>query len=92
MRRCKGEPVLQELARQTEKSVLRWFGHMERMEEDRFLKRILGSGVSGVRLRGRPRVGLMDSVKRVLDERGMSAEQGRMIMCDRSEWKALVNA
>ena len=41
-----------------EQSVLRWLGHMERMEEDRSVKSIIG-----VRLGGRPRTGWMDGVK-----------------------------
>ena len=34
----------------------------------------------------------MDGVKRILNERGMSVKQGRMIVHDRSEWRAVVNA
>ena len=34
----------------------------------------------------------MGSVKRALNERGMFAEQGRMIVHDKSEWRAMVNA
>ncbi len=35
----------------------------------------------------------MDSVKKnVLDARGMSVEQGRMIVHDGNEWRAVVNA
>ena len=48
------------------------------------MKRIIGSDVRDVRLRGRLRMGWMDDVKRMLNERGMSVEQGRMIVCDRS--------
>ena len=65
---------------------------MEGMEEDRLMKRILRSNMKGVRLRERPRIGWMDGLKRVLNERGISVEQGRMIVHDRSEWTAVVNA
>ena len=34
--------------------MLRWFEHMDRIEEDRLVKRIVGSDVRGVRLIGRP--------------------------------------
>ena len=65
---------------------------MERMEEDQLVKRIIGPESRGVRLRGRPRMGWRDGVKkRAFDERAISVEQGRMIVCDRSEWKAVVN-
>ena len=40
-----------ELADRAEQCVLRWFGHMERMEENQLVKRIIGSDVRGVRLR-----------------------------------------
>ena len=56
------------------------------------MKRIVGFNVKSVRLRGRPRTGWMDSLKIALNERRMSVEQGRMIVCDRSEWRAVVNA
>ena len=49
--------------------MLRWFEHMERMEEDQLVKKIVGSDV---RLRGRPKTGWMEGMKRVLNERGMS--------------------
>ena len=35
--------------------------------------------------------GRMDGVKRALNEGGMSVEQGRMIVQDISEWRAVVN-
>ena len=44
---------MRELGGQAEQCVLRWFGHMERMKEDRLVKRIVRSDVRGVRLRER---------------------------------------
>ncbi len=61
---------------------------MERMEEERLVKKITRSDMRGVR----PRMGWMDSVKRALGARGMSVEQGRIVVCDRNEWRAIVNA
>ena len=61
--------------------------------EDRHLgKKITRFDVRVTRPRGRPRTGWMDSVKRVLDPRGMSVEQGRVTVSDRNEWRAVVNA
>ena len=34
----------------------------------------------------------MDSVKRVLNERGMCVKQGMIIVCDGGEWNAVMNA
>ena len=53
---------------------------------------ITRSDVRGVRPRGRPQIGWMDSVKRVSDPRGMSVEQGRVTVCDKNKWRAVVNA
>jgi hypothetical protein len=39
----------------TDQSVLRWYGHMERMENKRLGKKIYVSDVARVRKRGRPR-------------------------------------
>merc|ERR1712002_1078060 len=38
-----------------EQGVLRWFGHVERMGNERLVKRVYDSEVRGVRRRGRPR-------------------------------------
>ncbi len=69
-----------------------WFGHVERMEEDRLVKKTTRSNVRGVRPRGRPQTGWLDHVKRALGARGMSVEQGRVLVRDRNEWRAIVNA
>ncbi len=44
---------------------------MERMEEECVVKKLTRSDVRGVRPRGRPRMGWMDSVKRALGARGV---------------------
>ncbi len=62
------------------------------MEEWCLVKNATGSDVRGTRPMGRPQVGWMGSVKRVLDARGMSVEQRRVIVYDRSYWRAIVNA
>ena len=45
--------------------VLRWFGHVERMDEYHMARRVLMVEVSGGRVRGRPTLGWMDGVKAV---------------------------
>ena len=38
-----------------DQGVLRWFGHVERMREERLVKRVYESDVRGARCRGRTR-------------------------------------
>ena len=51
-----------ELASRADQRVLRWFGHVERMDEYRLARRALMAEVSRGRVRGRPRLGGMDAV------------------------------
>ena len=71
--------------------IWQWLGLIDRMEEGRFVKKITRSDVRGTRPRGRPRLGWMDSVERELDAGEMSVEQGRVIVRDNNEWRAVVN-
>ncbi len=72
--------VVKELAERAEEGVLWWIGHVERMEEERLVK-VTRSDVRGVRPRGRPRMGWMDSVKRALGTRGMDVCGARKSAC-----------
>ncbi len=90
VRRRKG--VVKELAERAEQGVVRWFGHVERMKEERLVKKVTRSNVRGVRPRGRPRMGWLDSMKRALGARGVSVKQGRVFVRDRNERRAIVSA
>ena len=61
-----------ELASRADHRVLRWFDHMERMDEYRMTRRVLMAEVTGGRIRGKPRLGWMDGVKVTLGNRGMT--------------------
>ena len=63
-----------ELASRADQRVLRWFGYMKRMEEQSMAGRVLMADVSGGRVRERPRLGWMDSVKKALGSRGMTVD------------------
>lgn len=82
-----GVTDIDEAARQ---SRLRWWGHVQRMGEDRLPKQILESFVGGKRGRGRPRRRWEDSVGNDLDVRGFSWEEARGLALDRGKWRRVV--
>ena len=49
--------IERELASRADQRALRWFGHVERLDEYRMARRVLMAEVSGARVRGRPRLG-----------------------------------
>ena len=89
MRRTAG--IERELASTADQRVLRWFGHVERMDEYRMARMVLMAEVSEGRIRGRPRLGWMDGAKVALGNRGMTVETARQCANDRKEDRALVH-
>ena len=69
--------IERELASRADQRVLRWFGHVERMDDYRMVRRVLMAEISGGRVRERPRSGWMDGVKVALGNRGMTVEAAR---------------
>ena len=61
--------IERELASRADQRALRWFGHVERMNEYRIARKVLIAEVSGGQVRGRPRLGWMDGVKVALGNR-----------------------
>ena len=55
--------IERESASRADQRVLRWFGHVEKMDDYRMARRVLMAEVSGGRVRGRPRLSWMDGVK-----------------------------
>ena len=66
--------IEREFASRAYQRVLRWFGHVERMDDYRMARRVLMTEVSRGLVRGRPRLGWMDGVKVALGYRGMTVE------------------
>ena len=84
--------IERELASRADQRVLRWFGHVERMDEYRMARRVLMAEVSGGRLRGRPRLGWTNGVKVALGNRGMTMEAAAANDDgDRKAWRTLVH-
>ena len=67
-----------------DEGVLRWFGHVERMEDDRVFKRVCVGKCAGSRSVGRPRIRWIDTVKNCLKKRGFDIRQARGMMHERS--------
>jgi len=65
-----------------------WFGHLERMEEDRMPKKIFTQELDGTRRRGRPRKRLKEEVERDLQVLG--TRRWRELVADRKKWKDIV--
>ena len=66
-----------ELASSADKRVLRWFGHVVRMDEHRMARKVLMADVSGGMVRDKLRLGWMDRVKVALGDREITVEAAR---------------
>ena len=63
-----------------DEDLLRWFGHVERMEDDRIDKRVYVGEHVGSRLVGRPRKRGIDTTKECLRKRSLDVRQAwRMV-------------
>ena len=80
---CRIAGIERELASRADQRVLRWFGHVERMDEYRSARKVSMAEVCGGRVRERPRLGWMDDVKVALGNRGMTVEAARQCAKDR---------
>ncbi len=73
------------------RQMLKWFGHMERMEEGKMTRRVYMSETEGGNVRGRPPVKWRDRVQEYVRERGEGSsrnlEQARRVCQDRERWK-----
>ena len=69
-----------------DEGVLRWFEHVERMENDRIAKKVYLGKCAGSRSVGRARKKWFDTVKDYLKERVSDVRQARRMVQDRSEW------
>ena len=68
-----------------DEGVLRWFGHVERMETNRFAKSVYVVECAYSRSVGRPRKRWINTMKECLRKRGLDVRQTRRMVQDRSE-------
>ena len=72
-----------------DQSVLRWFGHVERMRDEMIAKRVYESDVRGVGRRGQPRKFWMDGIKDVLAKKGLNIQEAKVSVQDGHEWRSI---
>ena len=82
--------VRRELAARVDMNVLRWFGHVERMDNERLLKKVMNAKADGRSAKGRPRFRWMDGVKRALNDRRMDIREASERARHRNEWRMIV--
>ena len=67
--------VRRELATRVDMNVLRWFGHVERMDNERLLKKVMNVRAERRSDRGRPKVEWMHEVRRALNGNRMDERE-----------------
>ena len=86
--------------------MLSWFGHVERMSDERMAKKIYDGKVSGKRGRGRPPLTFETTVSKILEEghvksmrtpqracmkRLITVDEANEVCRDRSVWRSVLS-
>ena len=82
----RGSLKVAEVRRKVMERRLTWYGHVERREEDHYLKRVVNMEIPGRRRRGRPKTRWKDCVKRDMEEVGLTSDVAQ----ERGTWKRIV--
>ena len=82
--------VTKRLDETIDEGVLLWFGHVERMENDRIVKRVYVGKCAGSRSVGITRKRWIATVMDCLRKRGLDVRQARRMVQDSSEWRGLL--
>ena len=77
------------VSQRIDQGLLGWFGHVERMGDEKMAKRVYESVVRGVRRRGKPRKCWMDGVKEVLAGKGLNIQEAKVSVQDKNEWRRI---
>ena len=84
--------IEESLAEKVDRRVLRWFGHVERMDEGLWPRKVKAAKVEGRLGRGRPRFGWLDGVRRALAIREVGLQEAKQLASERSVWRILERA
>merc|ERR1712002_1206017 len=72
-----------------DQGILMWFGHVERMGNERLVKRVYDSEVRGVSRIGRLRKSWMNGVNATLERKGHNMQEAKDIVQDRNGWRSI---
>lgn len=72
-----------------EQSQIRWLGHIQRMGNERMVKRIYEAREVSKRKRGRPRNTWKEEVRSALEARGLTWNEVPNLAQDRKEWRKM---
>nr|CAI5833244.1 unnamed protein product [Callosobruchus analis] len=73
-----------------EQSQLRWFGHVNRLHEERQVKKVWQAHTVPKRGKGRSRLTWNDGIGRLLEARRITTQEARGLIQDRKQWLEFV--
>ena len=88
--RIREELKTESLVNKIEKNQLRWFGHVNRMEEDRIPKQILECKQQGTLPVGRPRTLWQKTISEMVKKRGSTFVKAKRKTLNRDQWRKFV--
>ena len=77
------------MSERVDRKVLKWFGHVEGMGNERMTKRVYMSEIEGERGRGRPAFRWRDGVRRACAKREIGLEEARGMCLDHNAWRSM---
>ena len=80
---------VQPIQEYVERSQLRWYGHVNRMDDKRIVKRVCEARETGKRPRGRPRKTWKEGLQEVTRNKRVTWKEVKRTVKDREKWKDL---
>jgi hypothetical protein len=81
--------AVQPIQEYVERSQLRWYGHVNRMDDKRIVKRVYEVRETGKSPRGRPRKTRQKGLQEVTRKKGVTRKEVERTVEDREKWKAV---